>query len=158
MVCSGHVLSENGLKIDHSRVKAMQRLPELKSVEIMPTFLGMVTYVGKSVPQWSQMTEPLRELTREARRKLTSSDALMNNTKKQCSRSRMQFQVLAHCDVKVQYDASEGGTGCVIVQKDQPMHYASCALTPSQQAYAQIEKEVRPIGFVLQKFHTNVYG
>ena len=39
-----------------------------------------------------------------------------------------------HCDV------SERGLGATLLQKGQPVAFASCSLTPSEQNYAQIEK------------------
>jgi hypothetical protein len=42
--------------------------------------------------------------------------------------------------VRVQVDASQW-SGAVVMQNGQPIAYASKSLTPTQEAYAQIEKE-----------------
>lgn len=44
-------------------------------------------------------------------------------------------------------DASSKGLGAALVQDEQPIVYASRALTKSQQNYAQIEKEALAISF-----------
>ena len=44
------------------------------------------------------------------------------------------------------------------MQGGKPVTYASKALTKTEEAYAQIEKEMLAIVFALKKFHTYVYG
>ena len=44
-------------------------------------------------------------------------------------------------------DASSKGVGALILKNDRPVAYASIILTPSQQNYAQIEKEMLAVVF-----------
>ena len=44
------------------------------------------------------------------------------------------------------------------MQNDQPIAYASCALTDAETRYAQIEKELLAVVYGLEKFHTYTYG
>ena len=60
--------------------------------------------------------------------------------------------------ITVSCDASQSGLGAVIIQQGQPVAYASKALTSTEYAYAQIEKELLAIVFAMRKFHTYVYG
>ena len=53
-------------------------------------------------------------------------------------------------------DASSKGLGAVLFQDE--MAYASRALTPAQQHYAQSEKETLAIVYGAQKFHHFIYG
>ena len=55
-------------------------------------------------------------------------------------------------------DASSKGLGAVLLQHEKPLAYASRALTPTQQRYAQIEKETLAIVYGVQKFHQYIYG
>ncbi|XP_063404228.1 uncharacterized protein K02A2.6-like [Mytilus trossulus] len=70
--------------------------------------------------------------------------------------------ILSYYDPKqpltLNVDASSKGLGAVLLQNDKPIAYASRALTPTQQRYAQIEKETLAIVFGCQKFHHYVYG
>ena len=70
--------------------------------------------------------------------------------------------VLAHFDARkqlvVQCDASKNGLGAVLLQDGHPLAYASRRLTPTEQGYAQIEKELLSVVFAMNKFHQYIYG
>ena len=70
--------------------------------------------------------------------------------------------VLAHFDetkqLVVQSDASKDGLGAALLQSGRPLAYASRALTPSEQNYAQIEKELLTVVFAMERFHQYTYG
>ena len=50
------------------------------------------------------------------------------------------------------------GVGAVLLQDEKPPAHASRALTPTQQRYAQIEKETLAIVYGVQNFHQYIYG
>ena len=54
-------------------------------------------------------------------------------------------------------DASSKGFGAVLLQNDCPVAHASKSLTPSQENYAQIEKEILAIVFGCERFHDYLY-
>ena len=58
----------------------------------------------------------------------------------------------------IQADASKHGLGACLLQQGKPVAYASRSLTPTETAYAQIEKELLAIVFGCQKFHQFIYG
>eukprot|EP00731_Ephydatia_muelleri_P019266 Em0012g91a len=60
--------------------------------------------------------------------------------------------------VTVRCDASNIGLGAVLLQENQPIAYASHALTDTEKRYAQIEKELLAIVYALEKFNQYVYG
>ena len=62
--------------------------------------------------------------------------------------------------VTIQCDASQHGLGAVLLQGEQPVAYASRALTPTEENYfyAPIEKELLAIVFACDKFDAYVYG
>jgi hypothetical protein len=70
--------------------------------------------------------------------------------------------VLSYYDPKkpvtLSVDASSKGPGAVLYQEEKPVAYASRALTPTQQKYAQIEKETLAIVFGTTKFHQFLFG
>ena len=63
-----------------------------------------------------------------------------------------------HQPVTVSVDASSHGLGAALIQNKQPVAYASRALTPAEQNYAQTEKEMLAIVFRCEQFHDYIYG
>ena len=61
-------------------------------------------------------------------------------------------------DVTIQCDASDCGLGASLMQKGQPIAYASRALSQTECNYAQTEKESLAICFGCDKFDQCIYG
>ena len=60
--------------------------------------------------------------------------------------------------VTVQVDASKKGLGAALLQDGCPVAFASKALTPTEQRYANIEREMLACVFGAERFHTYVFG
>lgn len=58
----------------------------------------------------------------------------------------------------MQCDATDTGLGMALVQRGKCIAFASRALTQTEQAYAQIEKEFLAILFGMEKFYQYTYG
>ena len=50
------------------------------------------------------------------------------------------------------------GLGCVLLQDGKPVIYASRSLTPGEQRYSNIERELLGVVFALERLHQYVYG
>jgi len=61
----GHLITAGGLKADPEKVKAVLQMPEPDSKEAIRRFLGFVQYLAKFLPMLAEVTEPLRELTKD---------------------------------------------------------------------------------------------
>lgn len=59
----GHILTDEGLKPDESKVSAIENFPAPKHKRELQRFIGMVTYLGRYVPNLSTNLTPLRKLT-----------------------------------------------------------------------------------------------
>ena len=60
--------------------------------------------------------------------------------------------------VVIQVDASQKGLGAALLQDGHPVAFASKALTPTEQRYANIEHEMLACVFRAEQFHTYVFG
>lgn len=130
------------------------------NVQELQTFLGFIQYLSKFLPNMSDVSAPLRQL-------LEKNICWHWDNNKEQSFTKLkqmvtQAPVLRYFDVKkpltLTVDASSKGLGAALVQGEQPIVYASRALTKSQQNYAQIEKEALAISFGCEKFHQYIFG
>jgi len=58
----GHVFSAEGLSPDQKKIAAIRDMPVPQSRADLQRFLGMVTYMSKFIPLFSNHTDPLRQL------------------------------------------------------------------------------------------------
>lgn len=58
----GHILSSEGIEADPEKVETIMGFRDPKNKEELRSFLGLVTYVGKFIPDLANHTDPLRRL------------------------------------------------------------------------------------------------
>ena len=61
----GHILTSEGILPDPAKVEAITQMPRPRSKTEVRRLLGMINYLGKFLPQLSDISEPLRNLTKE---------------------------------------------------------------------------------------------
>ncbi|KAL5007962.1 hypothetical protein ScPMuIL_013543 [Solemya velum] len=59
----GHLLTEQGLKADPEKIKAVVDMPRPENVEDIQRFAGFVNYLARFLPHLSEVLQPLRKLT-----------------------------------------------------------------------------------------------
>ena len=156
----GHVLSADGVKPDPKKVEAILVMPTPTNREGLQRFLGVVTYLSKFIPNMSQKSAPLRQLLQkdvEWSWGQVEDDAFASLKTAISSATVLKFFDLKE-PVTLSVDASSKGVGAVLLQNDRPVAYASKALSPSQENYVQMEKEMLAIVFGCERFHDYLYG
>ena len=58
----GHIIGKTGTRPDPDKIEAIQEMPTPKYKQELQRFLGFVNYVGKFIPNLSQITTPLCNL------------------------------------------------------------------------------------------------
>lgn len=156
----GHIISEHGMTADPDKTEAIQRLKSPKNRKELQRVLGKFTYLSKFIPNFSALTTPLRALLEKTTPWEWKSEQEQAYDKLKTAISETPVLKLydVNDDVKLQVDASSTALGAVLLQKEQPIAYASKALTESQQRYSQLEKEALAIKFGCEKFHQYVWG
>ncbi len=57
-----HLFTERGLKPDPTKIQAITEMPLPKEKNALQSFLGMANYLGKFIPNFSELAAPLRQL------------------------------------------------------------------------------------------------
>ena len=156
----GHLLTADGVKADPSKVEAIANLAKPTDVPGVRRILGMTNYLAKFLPKLSDVSEPLRQLTRKENDFSWSEihDKAFDDIKKLVSSPPLLKYYEPGKSLVLQCDASEKGLGASLLQDGKPIAYASRALTTTETNYAQIEKELLAIVFGVERFHQYTYG
>ncbi|XP_063542080.1 uncharacterized protein K02A2.6-like [Cydia strobilella] len=161
----GFVVSKDGIKPDPNKVAAVAKMPPPSCVTEVRSFLGMVNFYSKFIPNASDILDPIHSLLRKGARWnwTTNCDEAFNKIKSLLIGKR----ILAHYDpnnqVTLTCDASPRGVAGVLSQPDgqgreRPVAYVSRKLNSAEQNYSQIHREALAIVFSTQKFHQYLYG
>ena len=153
----GHIISKQGIKPDPNKIKVLNSLSPPSDVRGVRSFIGMASYYRRFVDDFSEIAEPLINLTRK-------------NVKFEWTDSCQQsFDILKHklttpptlaypdlIKPFVLYtDASDYCVGAVLVQEidgiEKPIQYLSHKLTDTQRKWPVIDKEGYAIVYALQK-------
>ena len=160
----GHIVSDQGIEADPDKIDAIVNMSPPTDITSLRRFLGMINQLAKFLPNLAKITKPLRELL------VKSNDwtwgPLQIESFTQLKSLVTSLPVLVHFDINratvVSADASSYGIGSVLLQKlDGKLHpvaFASRALTPTEQRYAQIEKESLALTWACEKFRNYLIG
>ena len=161
----GHEVDAKGIHTTTQKVEAIVNAPSPKDVQQLRSFLGMLHYYGKFIPNLATLIHPLNELLHTGTKWKWSKECQEAFVK--AKEKLSSADVLAHYDPKLPIrlagDASAYGMGAVISHvyedgSERPIAYASRTFTPTERNYAQLEKEAFSIVYGVRKFHTYLYG
>ncbi|BES90768.1 Reverse transcriptase (RNA-dependent DNA polymerase) [Nesidiocoris tenuis] len=156
----GHIITNHGIKADPDKVRAIVDMQYPTDTKEVKSFLGLVTYLSKFVPNLSAIADPLRSLLHKNKRWSWAKEQedAVDNIKQLISNA----PVLAYFDpeklVTLQADASSKGLGCVLLQEGHPVAFASRSLSDSEKNWANIERECLAIVFACERFSHYLVG
>ena len=156
----GTIITADGMKPDPAKLTAINGMSTPTDRTAVRRLLGMINFLACHIPDMSTITAPLRDLLKTDVHFQWNSqhDAALSKIKHVLS----TVPVLSYFDPSkastIQADASNHGLGACLLQQGKLVAYALRSLTPTEAAYAQIEKELLAIVFACQKFHQFIYG
>lgn len=156
----GHIFTSKGLRPDPEKTKAITEMQPPENVTALQRFLGMINYLGKFIPNLSELSAPLRELTCKNTEWcwFKQHQDAFDDLKHKISSSPTLRYYDVNKPVTLTCDASQFGLGAACLQEDAPVAYASRTLTQTEVHYAQIEKELLAVVFACTKFNDYIYG
>ena len=158
MTFHGHCITRKGVRVDSTKVKAIQEMPSPTDVSGVKRLCGMVQYMAKFLPDLSTDLEPIRELTCKDVPWNWSHEceSAFERVKKRLNEAPILAYFDVNKEVVLQVDSSKCGLGAVLLQDGKPVEFASRALKPSERKWAQIEALSMLYG--LERFDQYTYG
>jgi hypothetical protein len=156
----GHLLSEQGVKPDPSKVDAIINMSGPTNKQDLQRFMGMLAYLSKFIPNMAEESAPLRRLLEKNVQWHWSDEhqKSLDSLKTLLTKAPVLKYYAINEPLVLSVDASSEGLGAVLLQSQQPVAYASKPLTECQKRYAQIEKELLAILYGCEHFHQYIYG
>lgn len=156
----GHKFNVDGMRADDSKVKAILEMPDPTDRKSLERFLGMVNYLSKFIPNYSESVNVLRNLLKKDTEWVweVNHSKAVNMLKTKLASAPVLALYSTEAPVVLSVDASSVALGAVLLQGGRPVEFASLTLTDTQTRYAQIEKEMLAIVFAVERFRQYIYG
>lgn len=164
LVFFGHELTSNGINPSQEKVEAVMKAQVPKNAREARSFMGLVQFSAKFLPNLSTVARPIQELTRKG------VDFVWGEHQEKAFRELKRLitsaDTLAYFDVKAKTrivaDASPVGLGAVLTQYQDSewrvIAYASRSLTDVESRYSQTEKEALALVWACERFNLYVFG
>ena len=164
--CLGHIVGSEQLRPVPEKVQAIQNFSRPGTKKQVKSFLGLVGFYRKFIPNFSAIASPLSDLTKKGQPNKVIWNQAQENAFDTLRNALTSFPILKlpnlHEHFILQTDASDKGIGAVLLQEEtgmkMPVAYASRKLKPSEVAYSTIEKECLAIVWAVVKFQRYLYG
>jgi hypothetical protein len=126
----GHTISKDGISVDPSKVQEVMDWKPPKSVHQIRSFLGLAGYSRRFILDFSRIAKPMTELLKKGVKFVWSEecDQALHTLRKHLTSALVLTQPDMSKLFEVFCDASGTGLGCVLMQENRVIAYASQAL------------------------------
>ena len=151
----GTIISEDGIRPDPGKVKAMVELPQPTSKEDVRRLSGTVASFKDFIPDMSTTMGPIRKLLKKdvEFQWLPEHQQAVDKIKQVLSNEPVLRFFDPNKKVTIQAEASSTGLDACLLQDRGPVAYTSRALSETEQRWFQIEKELVAVTFAAEHFH-----
>jgi hypothetical protein len=148
----GHILTAEGIEVDPSKVEAVSKCKQPSNVSEVRSFLGMVGYYRRFIKGFSSIARPMTELLKKDNKFVWTPkcEESFQIIKKNLTTTPVLTLPDIHHDFVVFCDASSQGLGCVLMQNEEVIAYASRLLKPHEQNYPTHDLELAAIVHALK--------
>ena len=145
----GHILSEDGISQQYSKVEAIKNWPALTDLKSVRAFVSMCSYYRKFVDGFARIAQPLTDLMKKDNFKTPFTKPVLE-AYEQLKSALVSAPVLQYFDVnrktELFVDACQTSIGAVLQQLDDhgdshPVGYYSRRLNSAEMNYSTYDKE-----------------
>jgi hypothetical protein len=113
----GHIISEGGISVDPSKVKAILSWKTPQNVSDIISFLGLAGYYRRSIEGFSKISKPVTELLAKCMtfEWMPRSEASFQELKKRLTTAPLLTMPNVEKSFSIYCDASGQGLGCVLM-------------------------------------------
>ena len=148
----GHVVSAEGISVDPRKIEALVDWKPPTNITKVRSFLRLASYYRKFVEGFSKIATPLTKLTRKEE-KFIWSEACQNifdELKQRLTTAPVLTLPSGSEGFTVYCDASKQDLGCVLMQHDRVIAYASRQLKKHEVNYLTHDLELAAVVFALR--------
>ena len=156
----GHVVSAEGILVDPQKKEAIVDWKPPTNVTKVRSFLGLAGYYRKFIKGFSNIATPLTKLTIKEE-KFIWSEAYQNSfdeLKQRLTIAPVLTLPSGSEGIKVYCDATRQGLGCVLMQRDRVIAYASRQLKKHEVNYPTHDLELAAVVSALRIWRHYLYG
>ena len=142
----GHIISSEGVKVDPAKIEAIMNMPLPNSANELQRFLGVITYLGKFIPNLTEVTSPLRTLLKkEAEFKLEKPQLDAIGKLKLLVTTTPCLKIFnPNLQTRLKIDAGSEGLGALPEQNYGTLTYPKCTLLDMCHKHFEITKTATP--------------
>ena len=165
VVYLGHRFDAQGIHPVKDKVRALLETRAPQNVTELKSYLGLLNYYNRFLPNLSTILTPLRRLLLKATpwQWAEAEQQCFETTKKLITGSDVFVYYNSDQPLILQCDASPYGVGAVLSHRiednsDKPIAFASRTLNTAEKNNSQLDKEDASVMFGLKKLHKYLYG
>ncbi|MFS7997765.1 putative nucleotidyltransferase, Ribonuclease H [Helianthus anomalus] len=156
----GHIVSSQGIHVDPSKIEAVKNWCTPKSVIEIRSFLGLAGYYRRFIAEFSKIVVPLTTLTQREKPFVwgpEQEESFLTLKNILCNAPVLTLPN-GNDDFVVYCDASNRGLGCVLMQRDKVIAYASRQLKVHEKNYTTHDLDLGAVIFALKIWRHYLYG
>ncbi|GJZ24657.1 putative nucleotidyltransferase, ribonuclease H [Tanacetum coccineum] len=156
----GHVINQEGIHVDPRKVEAVKNWKAPTSPTEVRSFLGLAGYYRRFIADFSSIAKPLTLLTQKNKKYewgAEQEEAFQLLKSKLCDAPILSLPDGVE-DFVVYCDASNRGLGCVLMQRNKVIAYASRQLKIHEKNYTTHDLELGAVVFALKIWRHYLYG
>ena len=161
----GHRLDREGIHKAQDKIEAVTRAPSPQNVSQLRSFLGLINYYNRFLPNLSTQLAPLYHLLKKGQKWCWSRHCQQSfeAVKELVSSDQMLVFYNPKLPIKLSCDASPYGLGAVLSHvledgQERPVAFASRSLSRAEENYSQLDKEALALVWGIKHFHQYLWG